>query len=584
MLIFVIILFLAESYMVMKSRELFLSAKDEMINKNLDSVDSYLEYYKSQKLIDYMVEHEAELDYDPLTDMDPSPEILKASEKMYEMQSKYESPDMFMNLMNDKEKWLFGCLVKNVIHNIIGYSLNDKNCQSTSLLVPLDDNHLFVMTVVFSSYENTDYSEDELENMRELSNLEFGEIIETDWAKNKDLQKAIENQENRVVFQKMDIEELGSFYTGYKPIFDKDGNLLYLMCVEYDYSDVYSDVVSNLREKIVRDFLITIIIAGAIILVAVYLVALRPLRKVKNTLDVYMENKDCDEVEERLGDFKTRNEIGALADGVVEFAREIEQYTADNVILATETAKVKTELDLAASIQSGSLIKDFPKSDYFEVFASMTPAKEVGGDFYDIFELDENRMCFVIADVSGKGMPAALYMMAAMTAIRNNAPFYDMPSEVIAKVNNDLCERNVMDMFVTIWLGILDLRTGVMFSSNAGHECPAINITGEFEMLRDKHSLVAGGMKRVKYFDCAVQLKEGNRVFVYTDGVPEATNANVEMFREDKMLDALNSDPAAEPEQLLTNVKDAVDDFVGEAEQFDDLTMMCIKLKGLKSE
>ena len=256
------------------------------------------------------------------------------------------------------------------------------------------------------------------------------------------------------------------------------------------------------------------------------------------------------------------------------------------ILEQADISKVNTELSMAREIQMSNLpdpASGFSGRSEFRIFAAMDPAKEVGGDFYDIFEIDEDHICFVIADVSGKGMPAALFMMAVMTTLRNNANYYEMPSEIIEKVNNDLCDSRIRDMFVTIWLGILDLKKGVLFTCNAGHECPAINVNGKYELLRDKHSLVAGGMKGVKYFDCAIQLKEGDSVFVYTDGVPEATNGDVQMFKDERMLEALNTEPDAEPEKLLQNVKAAVDEFVGDAEQFDDLTMMCIKFNKIKA-
>ena len=154
------------------------------------------------------------------------------------------------------------------------------------------------------------------------------------------------------------------------------------------------------------------------------------------------------------------------------------------------------------------------------------------------------------------------------------------PSQILSKVNDDFCKRRVMDMFVTVWIGILDVKKGILTTSNAGHEYPAITKDGRFELFKDKHSLVVGGMPGVPYFDHEIQLSKGDRVFVYTDGVPEATNADVKMFGDERMIEALNLNPAAEPEELLKNVKTAVDEFVGDAEQFDDLTMMCIKYKG----
>ena len=573
-LIFVIMLYLSENYILSRSQKLFLEAKNEMINKNLDSVEKSIREYSEKEFIDYIVEHADELDFDPYS--------AEYSDRLVEILSSnndYKDAISKLKTLQGTDKTLFACVCRRLMVEGMGFSLNDSQCSNLACYVPLDDNHLFCLGSVYNN-PFTEVTDEEYEDYYDNG---FGIVSEFDWKNVPGLSAAVEKKRGETVFNKFDTEGSDAVYSGFRPMFDKAGNFTCLLYVEYDWSNVYSELISNLRQKVTRDFLIAILIAVAIILVFVQFIALRPLRKVKKTLDVYMKNKDTDEVENELVGFKCKNEVGALADGVVELAREIEQYTADNIVLATETAKVQTELDLAGTIQNGALPKDFPESEYFEVFAQMTPAKDVGGDFYDIFEIDEDHICFVIADVSGKGMPAALFMMAVMTTLRNNANYYEMPSEIIEKVNNDLCDSRIRDMFVTIWLGILDLKKGVLFTCNAGHECPAINVNGKYELLRDKHSLVAGGMKGVKYFDCAIQLKEGDSVFVYTDGVPEATNGDVQMFKDERMLEALNTEPDAEPEKLLQNVKAAVDEFVGDAEQFDDLTMMCIKFNKIKA-
>ena len=570
-LIFVIMLYLSENYILSRSQKLFLEAKNEMINKNLDSVEKSIREYSEKEFIDYIVEHADELDFDPYSEeySDRLVELLSSN-------SDYKDAISKLKTLQGTDKTLFACVCRRLMVEGMGFSLNDSQCSNLACYVPLDDNHLFCLGSVYNN-PFTEVTDEEYEDYYDNG---FGIVSEFDWKNVPGLSAAVERKRGATVFNKFDTEGSDAVYSGFRPMFDKAGNFTCLLYVEYDWSNVYSELISNLRQKVTRDFLIAIIVAVTMILVFVYLVALRPLRKVKKTLDVYMKNKDTDEVENELVGFKCKNEVGALADGVVEFAREIEQFTADNIMLAAEESKVQTELDLASSIQREALIEDFPKHERFEVYATMTPAKAVGGDFYDVFELSDHRICFVIADVSGKGLPAALMMMAAMTSIRNLATTMNAPSEVLVKLNEKLCSRRVMDMFVTVWIGILDLKTGILTTSNAGHEYPAINSNGKYELFKDKHSLVVGGMSGVKYFDHEIQLKKGDRVFVYTDGVPEATNADVKMFGDERMIEALNIEPLAEPEKILKNVKTAVDDFVGEAEQFDDLTMMCIKYNG----
>ncbi len=190
-------------------------------------------------------------------------------------------------------------------------------------------------------------------------------------------------------------------------------------------------------------------------------------------------------------------------------------------------------------------------------------------------------MCLVIADVSGKGIPAALFMMFAKRIIEDYAGADYSASEILEKTNEVLCDNNQAEMFVTVWLGILEISAGRVTAANAGHEYPAIGKKdGCFELIKDKHGFVIGGMKDVHYREYVLQLNPGDKLFVYTDGVPEATRAGGEMFGTDRMTAALNSCTDKSPKEILQTVKSAVDDFVGDAEPFDDLTMLCVEYKG----
>ena len=252
--------------------------------------------------------------------------------------------------------------------------------------------------------------------------------------------------------------------------------------------------------------------------------------------------------------------------------------------LTESTARIGTELNLAKRIQADmlpNLFPAFPERDEFDLYASMDPAKEVGGDFYDFFMIDEDHLGMVIADVSGKGIPAAMFMMFSKNIIANNAMLGKLPAKALEDANNSICKNNSEEMFVTVWLGILEISTGHVVAANAGHEYPAIkSADGGFELFKDKHGLVVGGMEGLRYREYELQLEPGSKIFVYTDGVPEATNADEEMFGTDRMIEALNTDPGAAPKQILKNVRSAVDDFVKDAEQFDDLTMLCLEYRG----
>lgn len=257
-----------------------------------------------------------------------------------------------------------------------------------------------------------------------------------------------------------------------------------------------------------------------------------------------------------------------------------EQYQAQR----EANSRIEAELNMASSIQAEMLpniFPAFPDRKEFDIFASMNPAKEVGGDFYDFFLVDDEHLGIVMADVSGKGVPAALFMMASKILIQNFTMLSKSPKEVLETVNNQICSNNKEDMFVTVWLGILDLKTGELRAANAGHEYPVLkDADGNFELVHDKHGLVIGGMEGVPYREYTLQMKPGSKLFLYTDGVPEATNASEELFGAERMVEALRSAEDESPKVILESVDKAVSEFVKDAPQFDDLTMLCLHYKG----
>ena len=249
-----------------------------------------------------------------------------------------------------------------------------------------------------------------------------------------------------------------------------------------------------------------------------------------------------------------------------------------------KTQRLATELNLASDIQTNvlpNIFPVFPERKEISLHASMVAAKEVGGDFYDFFFVDDDHIALVMADVSGKGVPAALFMMVARTLIKNRTMLGGSPSEILHDVNNQLCEGNVAELFVTVWLGILELSTGKGVSANAGHEHPVLRRDGdEYALVVYRHSPAVAAMEDMQFREHTFEMQPGDSLFVYTDGVAEATDKNDELFGTDRMLDALNRDPDATPEQVLQNVIDGINDFVQGAEQFDDITMLALKYYG----
>ena len=249
--------------------------------------------------------------------------------------------------------------------------------------------------------------------------------------------------------------------------------------------------------------------------------------------------------------------------------------------LEQENERIRSELAMASRIQAAMLpgiFPAFPERKEFDIYASMDPVRGVGGDFFDFFFIDRDRLCLLIADVSGKGIPAALFMMASKIILADNAKSGKSPAQILQDTNEAICANNPEEMLVTVWLGILDISTGLLTTANAGHEYPALmHADGQFELFRDRHGLVVGGMPGVKYHEHSLQMYPGSKLFVYTDGVPEATDAENALFGTTRMLEALNAHANESPKQILHGVRQAVNEFVSDMEQFDDLTMMCLE-------
>ena len=349
--------------------------------------------------------------------------------------------------------------------------------------------------------------------------------------------------------------------------------------------------VTTIRKTIDHEALMLSIVAAIflIALAAVFMmminkVVIKPLKKVERNIRRYKDSKDSAEVLKSLSHINSHNELANLSNDVCDLAKEMDDYMDKIENISAEREHIRTELTLAGKIQHSMLPKRFvfnPPRKEIEIYASMTPAREVGGDFYDFFMFDYNHMCMLIADVSDKGIPAALFMMASKITLSHTMSVSDSPAIILEEVNKSICKHNPEDMFVTVWLGLLDLRDGTMRCCNAGHEYPILKQPGEtFELIKDKHGLVVGSIEDAKYSEYTLKLEPGAKLFVYTDGLPEASNPRNEMFGLERTLDELNNNLDNSPEEILNNMKKRVDEFVEDREPFDDLTMMCLHYKG----
>ena len=361
-----------------------------------------------------------------------------------------------------------------------------------------------------------------------------------------------------------------------------DGQVKAILCVQRQM-----DVLSVARQKYINKIILTLIILVVLVVVGqslfLHRTLLQPLKQISD--EALRFSKEGEKTEKKLRDtIRNQDEIGHLAGSIDRMEEQIQNYVESITQITAEKERINTELTLATKIQADMLphvFPAFPERKEFELFANMDPAKEVGGDFFDFFLVDDDHLCITIADVSGKGIPAALFMMASKILLKNNAMTGKGPAEILTDVNAAICANNREQMFVTIWLGILEISTGRLTAANAGHEYPVLMRAGkDFELYRDKHGFVIGGMEGAEYSQYELQLNPGDKLFLYTDGVTEATDANKELFGSGRMIAVLNERKDTSPTQMLEGVRRAVDDFVKEAEQFDDLTMLCLAYKG----
>lgn len=372
--------------------------------------------------------------------------------------------------------------------------------------------------------------------------------------------------------------------TTIETIEDNDGKTIAIAELDIDITQIGYSII---QLALVISLFIIFVLAFALNLYFYYTKreVLKPILQLdgatKNLVDKLKRNEKTQHL-----NIRTNDEIESLSHSFESMEENLRSYIIENNAITAEREQIKAQLSLAAGIQSDMLIKEFPpfpERNEFHIYASMNPAKEVGGDFYDFFLIDDNQLALVIADVSGKGFPAALFMMRTMLMIQSLATNTDNPALILEKLNKLICKNNDSKMFVTVWLGILDLNTGILKASNAGHEFPIIKEPGkQFELYKDKHSFVIGGKKKTKYKEYELVLHPGTTLFLYTDGVPEATNSDGIRFQIDNTLDALNKNPNASVDQLINTVATSVSDFVLDAEQFDDLTMLCIEYTGQK--
>ena len=377
-------------------------------------------------------------------------------------------------------------------------------------------------------------------------------------------------------------DKYGWLCTAGTPIFDDTGKLAGFVLVDISIANIWSGM---------RLYALQITLSLIAVVLLLILISSRRLKKTVvdpiNSIAACAENYIDDKKNgihnsEHFSklDIRTGDEIENLSLTMADMEKEMTDYIDNIASITAEKERISTELSVATRIQAAMLpniFPAFPDRNEFDIYASMDPAKEVGGDFYDFFLTDKDHLCLVMADVSGKGVPAALFMMASKIMIANYAKMGKSPAEILAITNEAICRNNREEMFVTVWVGIYEISTGKLVASNAGHEYPILKHGDKFEVYKDRHGMVIGYEPGMKYTNYEITLNPGDKLFLYTDGVTEATDGGENLFGMDRLVEALNKAPDAEPKQILKRVRASVDEFVNEAEQFDDITMLCFE-------
>lgn len=388
---------------------------------------------------------------------------------------------------------------------------------------------------------------------------------------------------------------------GYASIKETDWHV----CVVLDYERVakasreiqeHIGDFGNTQEKALQMHLANLLVMSITIILVLLAVVLIISRRTSNSIaqPIQLLTRQAERIgrgeleetlEEEFKRFDSKDEVGILADTICTMTMELRQYIKNLAEVTADKERIATELSIANQIQAGMLpciFPPFPEREEFEIFASMHPAKEVGGDFYDFFLIDENHLCVVIADVSGKGVPAALFMVIAKTLIKNYAGLIQDVGEVFEIVNNQLCENNEAGMFVTAFLGVLDIRTGSFDYVNAGHNPPLLLQKGKsYEWLQTDTGFVLAGIENMKYEKQNIKLYPGDTLFLYTDGVTEAVNNQMELYGEERTKDTLNREELKDKglNEIMGAIQLSLKEFSAGAMQADDITMLMLRIK-----
>lgn len=394
----------------------------------------------------------------------------------------------------------------------------------------------------------------------------------------------IQNKNTNINYYVNTTSEYGYQLTCYRALFSDDGHSL-IIGVDISMNDINSNRIQYI-EKVVALSLILLVIFLTIFISIINRYVVKPIMGMEESSRNFVEQTKTIQSPEELNFRKvppcSRDEIEILRRSIEDMASGIKNYMIDLQRVTEEKGRITAELDVATNIQLSMLPRifpAFPERKEFDIYATINTAKEVGGDFYDFYMIDDDHLCVTIADVSGKGVPAALFMVIAKTLLKDHMLLGKTPAQAFTDVNNLLSEENEENMFVTAWLAVIEISTLKATVVNAGHNPALIRKAGSgYEYYHTRPGMVLAGMPGMKYRQAELQLNEGDILYLYTDGITEANNIREELYGEERLQTSLNSCPTEDPKGILEKVSADIDVFVGEAPQFDDMTMVVLKI------
>jgi serine phosphatase RsbU (regulator of sigma subunit) len=560
------------------STRLFIEAKEELLSLDLQAMseDACLRGHGVPALMNYCLEHMDEVSTDVVLDEDfreaykrIMPGLLeRCGAKNYN----YLNPSNFPDFSLEEQA---------VYAHFWYFSLTD---EISSLQEYYGFSGIAILDVSEGNFGKI-FSLGTTENGLDRQTLES--VIADENKRNGTLDRIAKGEQAEAAFGMAYCGKKGDWFVGYYPLLPMTETSRYAVCIVSDLNEFKR----SLSDQLLRILLFVFAVIAVFAWLLIWFLnrkTVRPVTQIQQSVRRYTDDKDTGQIVADMKKVRPENEIGILAGDISHLAEEMERYTRENMGLVAEREHISTEMNLARNIQAAALpsrFPAFPERNEFDLYASMTPAKEVGGDFYDFFLIDDDHLAMVIADVSGKGVSAALFMMVSKALIRNQLMSGCDPAQALQRANAQLCENNEMQMFVTVWAAVLEISTGKGLACNAGHENPGIRHSdGPFELLTYMHSIFLGATKKAKYVNREFEMKPGSSLFVYTDGVPEANDENEEMFGEERLKAALNLDCDAAPEDLIGHVRSAINSFVGAAPQFDDITMLAFKFFGAAAQ